>query len=116
MHSQRHKKKNAQFKRKRHEAKERSEARSKQNECLAPEGRNNGEDDHKLATLQPTVESDKESRESLVTIAPVSGERSRYKKRVVESNWDKYDLPSQGGYMPEISVHYYSKNNHVYLL
>ena len=94
MHSQRHKKKNAQFKRKKHEARERSEARNKKTEGWATEQRGNEEDDSKLA-LQPKIVSEEPSREILVTSSPASTERNRYRKRLVESNWDKYDLPDE---------------------
>ena len=94
MHSQRHKKKNAQFKRKKHEAKERSEARSKKTECWSSEQRGSNEDDSKLV-LQSTVKSEQPTREILASGSPANTERNRYKKRLVESNWDKYDLPSE---------------------
>ena len=96
MQSQRQKKKNAQFKRKKHEAKERSEARSKRTECWSSEQTGNKEGDSKLA-LQPTIESAEPAREIIVTTSPASTEKNRYRKRAVESNWDKYDLPGQGG-------------------
>ena len=93
MQSQRQKKKNAQFKRKKHEAKERSEARSKRSESWSSEQRGNKEDESRL-TLQPTIVEP--PPELNATSSPASTERNRYRKRLVESNWAKYDPSSQG--------------------
>ena len=104
MHSQRYKKKNAQAKRKKHEAKERSEARSKKTECWSSEQRGSKEDVSKCE-VQRTVQSEQPPREILVSSSPASTERNRYKKRLVESNWDKYDLPSEREYVHESIAH-----------
>ena len=104
MHSQRYKKKNAQSKRKKHEAKERSEARSKKTECWSSEKRGSKEDVSK-SEVQRTVQLDQPPREILVSSSPASTERNRYKKRLVESNWDKYDLPSEREYVHESIAH-----------